>query len=309
MKKLPNGKFLFDSLDIICISFLSGIFIGKLYQQYKNYQMKETKVDPIVDELKKSSPINLPDKNKSIKLPLIRGGDDIGIDIGNGNGNGIDNGIGKIPNLFYLTLKNEKIAKIFRAINNARTSQKKLRFLRQTLLILNLLLRKNLGLCIGVGESRNFVQIILLVIPSSIAGFLWQVMNLCPNATTVLLIMVFLNNLNLEEFEDPYERCRLLCKVAEEFHNKQMKLEMRNLIKSLVEDNEIKFPINEGPFRCVENKYSLLERFQLRQVYGSKNKNIQYFSEFIKKFSECNGDLEDVFEEALENLENKKRIF
>ena len=52
---------------------------------------------------------------------------------------------------------------------------------------------------------------------------------------------------------------------------------------------------------CTENKLSLTQRFRLKEVISSvkARKRVQHFSEFIKKFSECDADLETVFQEIM----------
>jgi hypothetical protein len=55
---------------------------------------------------------------------------------------------------------------------------------------------------------------------------------------------------------------------------------------------------------CVEEKLSLLERYKLREVIKSAKarKRVQHFSEFIKKFPECDADPEAVYEEIVEKI-------
>ena len=67
-----------------------------------------------------------------------------------------------------------------------------------------------------------------------------------------------------------YEKCRILCKAAEEYHNKQLILEMKNF-RSLVEDasDVLQLPLDQVPLLCTENKLSLTQRFRLKQVIRS----------------------------------------
>ena len=60
---------------------------------------------------------------------------------------------------------------------------------------------------------------------------------------------------------------------------------MKNF-RSLVEDasDALQLPLDKVPLLCTENKLSLTQRF----------------SEFIKKFPECESDLEAVFQEIIE---------
>jgi hypothetical protein len=70
--------------------------------------------------------------------------------------------------------------------------------------------------------------------------------------------------------------------------------------KSLAEDapTAVQLPIDKVPLLCVEEKLSLLQRFKLKEIIKSAKtkKRVQYFSQFIKKFAECNVDLEAVKE-------------
>ena len=123
MKRLYTGVIILDGLDILCISFSGGSIIRYCYKRYRYYRrIKSTGEDPIVDESKRKSPIQMfSKKGKPLKLPLIliRGGDNE-----------------KIRG-FSLMIKNKKLAKIMRAIVNARKNQKTLRLLQDVLCITN----------------------------------------------------------------------------------------------------------------------------------------------------------------------------
>ena len=77
-------------------------------------------------------------------------------------------------------------------------------------------------------------------------------------------------------------------------------------LTSLVEDtsNAIQLPIDQVPLVYVEEKISLLQRFKLRKLIESEKarKRVQHFSEFIKKFPECDADPEAVYEEIVEKI-------
>ena len=79
-------------------------------------------------------------------------------------------------------------------------------------------------------------------------------------------------------------------------------LEMKNL-RSLVKDmsDALQFPLDQVPLLCTQNKISLTQRFKLKEVIRSARarKRVQHFSEFIKKFPECEADPETVFEEIM----------
>ena len=79
-------------------------------------------------------------------------------------------------------------------------------------------------------------------------------------------------------------------------------LEMKNF-RSLVEDasDALQLPLDQVPLLCTENKLSLTQRFRLKEVIRSAKarKRVQHFSEFIKKFPECDADPETVFQEIM----------
>ena len=285
MKRLHTGVIILDGIDILCISFSAGSMIAYGYKKYRNYRrIKITGEDPIVDELKKKSPIQMfSEKGKPLKLPLVRGGDS------------------RIRG-YSLMIKSKRLAKILRAIVHAKRSQKQLRLLQDCFIILNGLLTTSTGLRIAAGGSLSYVQIILIAFPSTIGGFLLGTISDYPVASALLPIAILLGR-DIEDLPDPYEKCRILCKAAEEYHNKQLMLEMKNF-RSLVEDasDALQLPLDQVPLLCTENKLSLTQRFRLKEVIRSAKarKRVQHFSEFIKKFPECDADPETVFQEIME---------
>ena len=286
MKRLHTGIIILDGIDILCISFSAGSIIAYGFKRYRNYKnIRIMAQDPIVDELKKNSPINMfSDKGKPLKLPLMRGGDKI--------------------RGFSLMLKNKKLARIMMTLVNARKSQKKLRLLQDFLFLLNGLLTTGTGLRIAAGGSLNYVQIMLIAFPSTIGGFLMGTIYAHPLASAALPIAILFNR-GIEDIPDPYEKCRLICKFAENYHNKQLMLEMQNLDSLLVDAaNALQLPIDKVPLVCVEEKLSLLQRYKLREVIRSAKarKHIEHFSEFIKKFPECDADPEAVYEQIAEKI-------
>jgi len=275
MKRLHTGVIIMDGIDILCISFSLVSMISYGYNKYR--RIKITGEDPIIEELKKNSPIQMfSEKGKPLKLPLVRGGDN------------------KIRG-YSLMIKSKTLAKILKAILHAKRSQKQLRLLQDCLIILNGLLTTSTGLCIAAGGSLSYVQI------STIGGFLLGTISDYPVANALLPIAILLDR-DIEDVPNPYEKCRILCKAAEEYHNKQLMLEMKNF-RSLVEDtsNALQLPLDQVPLLCTENKLSLTQRFRLKEVIRSAKarKRVQHFSEFIKKLPECDADPETVFQEIM----------
>lgn len=284
MKRLHTGIIVLDGIDILCISFSAGSIIAYGFKRYRTF--RSTGKDPIVDELKKKSPIQMfSEKGKSLKLPLIRGGNEI--------------------SGYSLMLKNKKFAKIMMTIVNARKNQKQLRLLQDTLFILNGLLTASTGLRFAAAGSLTYVQIILIAFPSTIGGFLMGTIYSYPLASAALPIAILFGR-GIEDISDPHEKCRIICKAAEQYHNEQLALEMQNL-NSLVEDAaaSLQLPIDKVPLLCTEQRLSLVERFKLKeQIKSTKvRKRVQHFSEFIKKFPECDADPEAIYQEVIGNVQ------
>ena len=80
-------------------------------------------------------------------------------------------------------------------------------------------------------------------------------------------------------------------------------LEMKNF-RSLVEDTSdaLQLPFDQVPLLYTETKLSLTQCFIVKEVICSDKarKRVQHFSEFIKKFPECDADPEIVFQEIME---------
>jgi len=281
MKRLHTGLIIFDTIDIICLSFSAGSSMAYLIKKYK----KKRGEDPLVTELREKSPIIMVSEvNKPLKLPLVCGGE--------------------IIKGFSLLIKSKKLAILVRAIANAKRTQKQLRLLRAFFFTFNTLLTYNVGLRFAIGGSLNYTQFILIALPSTVGGFMMGLVIANPLAS-VLLPLSILYGRGIEDIPDPYEKCKTLCKAAEEFHNKQLTFEMKEL-SSLVEDasTALQLPLDKIPLLCVEEKLSLLQRYKLRQLIKSEKarKRVQHFNEFIKKFPECNVDPEAVYEQIAEKI-------
>lgn len=286
MRRLYTGVIVFDAIDIICISFSVGSSIAYLTRTYKNYKQRRNGVDPIVTELKEKSRLTMVSVDgQPLKLPLVRGG-------------------GEELKTFSLAIKNKKLAVLLRAMLYVKTNNKQILLLRVFFASLNGLLTSSLGLRIGVGGSLDWTQFLLFAFPSTISGFMIAQAIANPLAA-VFLPLAVLYGRGIEEIPDPYEKCKILCKAAEEYHNRQLALEMQNL-NPLIKDasTALQLPIDEVPLVCVEEKFSLLQRYKLRQLLKSeKVKNrVKHFSDFIKKFPECDANSEAVYQQVVEKI-------
>jgi len=106
MKRLYNGMILLDYMDILCMSSSAGSFIAYGFKKYQDFRSIRIVNDPIIDELKRKSPIQMfCEKGKFLKLPLIRGDENIEI--------------------FSLVFNNKKLALVMASlIKKARMNQK-----------------------------------------------------------------------------------------------------------------------------------------------------------------------------------------
>lgn len=281
MKKLHTGLILFDTIDIICISFSVGSGLAYLIRKHKQTRG----VDPIVTELKEKSPViavSIDGKPLSLRVPLVRGG-------------------GETPNAVALAIKNKRLAALIRAIITAKKSQKLFKLLQVYFAFINASLTSSLGLRFAVGGSVEWTQFILISAPASLGGFLVGQVIANPLAS-VFLPLAILYSRGIENVPSPYEKCKVLCKVAEEIHNKQLGIEMVKL-NSLVENTStaLQLPLEKVPLVCVEEKLSLLQRFKLRQLIESDRvqKRVQHFNDFINRLPECDVDPETVYEEVV----------
>jgi hypothetical protein len=306
MKRLPNGVLILDSLDIIYLSFSAGGILSYVFRKYKTYKnrkkidplvrelmKKNLDPDPIVYELRAKSPVMAVSiDGKPLKIPPIhRGGDLTKLDLR------------RAKVRASLVIKNKRLFNLVSAIFHARKAQRELRFLQVVFAVLNSMSAQTLGLGIAVGGSLDYVQFLFIIFPSSIAGFLVE--HFTKNTMLTILGPLFLfYRREIEEIQNPYEKCRQLCQAAEEFHNQELALKMGEL-KDLAKANKT------GPLICEESPLSLVERYNLRKLAEAAEnqelaKRIQYFRDFIKKFPECDADPESLYEEIVGTM--KKRI-
>lgn len=291
MYKLRNGVLLLDAIDLLCISSLSGCIIAFLFNKYKDNKcadpiVKDNKwadpvvennkwTDPIVKELRNTSPLIMLSRSKKIlRFPLVRGGNDIQV--------------------FYLFIQSRKLARALFLLWNARENQRRLKLLQVILFMSNKFLFTNTGFIFGSAVSTNlsYTQIILIMFPGTLSGFLVSSLLTFPLILSVLPIAIMMGRFSVQDIVDSHEHCRVLCKAAESYHNKKLVLEMKNSEKLL------------PPLKCVEQRVSLVERHRLIEIVkNNKSKaRIKHFSEFLKGFPECDATKEDVYEEIVKNL-------
>ncbi len=168
----------------------------------------------------------------------------------------------------------------------------------------NALLTSSVGLRFAVGGSLDYTQFILIAFPSTVGGFLIE-LGIANPLASVLVPLAILYGRGIKAIPDPYDKCKAICEAAEEFHNKQLAIEMKQL-NSLVEDTStaLQLPLDKVHLVCVEEKLSLLQRYKLRELIKSEKlrKRVQHFSEFIKKFPDCDATPEAVYEQIVEKI-------
>ena len=296
MKRLHNGLIIFDALDIVCISFSAGYSMAWLVKLYRKKKLNKGQ-DPIIAELKKKSSITMCSTNgKPLKIPVFRGGDDSRI------------------KGFSLILKNKKLSKLLMAVVNAKKKQRQLKLLSDFFLLLNTILTTSVGLRFAIGGSLTYSQIILFGLPSTLGGFMIGLVGSHP-LLSVLIPIGILAGRGIENIPNPYNKCKLICEAAADYHNEQILLEMKNF-NSLLKDTAtaLQLPIDKVPLLCVEQPLSVIERYKLESliendkleslVRSAKFRNrVQHFSKFIKKFPQCNANPEVLYEETLSIVE------
>nr|WPV76398.1 hypothetical protein [Naviculales sp.] len=285
MKRILNKVIIFETFDIICICFSFGATLAYLNRKIKQKRnLDPQNLDPIVNDLKRRSPLVIPVNvdGTPMKLPLIRGGAD------------------NVPvEGLSLTIKNKKLADLIFAIRLYIRKYKKLKLLQIFFAALNASLTTNCGIRFAVGGSLNYVQIILLIFPSTVVGYMVEQIVSNPLVSIFSpLLLILGRGINDIPNEDSVEQCRILCKYAQEYHNDKFFVEMKKL-NPAIKDSPIKL---EVPFECIEEKLSIVERFKLRRLIKSKKtqKQVQYFKEFIKKFPQCDADSDDVYKEIID---------
>lgn len=222
-----------------------------------------------------------------MNLPLIRGGNNV--------------------QLVSLVIKHKRLLALLKTIINARRMQRQLRLLRLLFIILNASLTYSVGLRVAIGGSVDYAQFILIAVPGTIGGFIMEHVPVNPLAI-VFLPLAILFGRGIEDILAPSEKCKNLCKFTEKFHNKQLAIEMKEL-GSFVDvegtPTALQFPLDKIPsglpLVCVQDKLSLLQRYKLRSFIEGKRiqKCAQHFSEFIKKFPECEAAPEDVYKQVV----------
>jgi hypothetical protein len=197
---------------------LTLAYVNRKYQQRK-------KIDPIVSELKRECALVIPvyvngkpiKPMKPIKPIIKRGGAKIMVR--------------------SATIKSQKLAKLVLKTIRLRKKYKQIKFLQLFFATLNSSLTFNLGLRVVVGGSLNYINLIIIIFSSTVADYLIEqaISNPLVSILGPLIVTFGLGVDDSEVEDDPLEKCRLLYKFAEQYHTRELKVEME-ILNSTLED-------------------------------------------------------------------------
>jgi hypothetical protein len=286
MKKLYSGKLVLDRIDIVLISYTIGYSLSYVIRKYNNNKKRtlDPSLDPIINELKGKCRVVAVCIDGTPYVPTMRGGGD---------------GEQEVIKGFSLIIKNKRLAAIAVHIINIRRRQKLFEFIQLNLSFLNSLLSTNLGIHLCSGGNSSYIEIILLILPSSIGGFIMdQILKQNVPLVGLFIPIAIFYGREVEIIHDPAAKCRVLCQAAAEYHNKKYAIEMQQtVLENIPKINIFESFESEFPFLCVEDRLSLLQRFKLRSNNFKNQKQVTYFRDFIKKFPECQANARAVYEE------------
>jgi hypothetical protein len=201
---LHTSLILLNRKNIVCISFSAAPSLGYLIRKLKEKRLEKKTIDPIVTELKsESSVIAVSLNGKPLKLPIIRRGD------------GVQG--------WSLVVESKKLVALIKVIGNTK---KIYMLLTLFFALLNASLTSSVGLRFVVGGSLDYTQFIIIALPATVGGFFMKQVSANPLAS-IFLPLAILYGGGIEDIPDPHAHCKQLSKIAEEFHNKQLEMEMR----------------------------------------------------------------------------------
>ena len=281
MKMYPSGMVCLDIYDVVLISFTVGNTVGVLIKFYRKRHQKLISADPIIGELKTKSPRMVLSESGQMKRPplgvYLRGGEKWR----------------RLTILLSVVIKNKRFAKLIKSIVEIHQKQRQLRFLAAIFSTLNRLLTNHVGLYIDATSYLDYSRFIFIAISSGTGGLLTGL--LLKNSIILSVLSCATMYLRgVERISSDYNNCQILCEVAQQFHNKQVQIEMKKIIPEI--QNPL-IDIEVPTYICMEEKTSLVQRYRLRQLVESEkgNKRVQYFNEFIKKFPDCDPNPETIF--------------
>lgn len=295
MKRFLYSNLLtFDVTDVILLSWTVGGSAVHVYKWYRNRRERRKNldkgIDPIVIELKETAPrIVISDRGKPITVPTYRGGDDSSI------------------RAWHKIIESRRLGKIICAIAYASSKHRKLVFIGRAFCILNNMLTVGTGLRFALGGYQNGIQIVLIAFTSTTMGAISAAFISSPLVVLIPVGLFF--GRGIEVIADPYEECRLICRMAEQYHNQRLLQDMpafTTMAKKAAIQSGIS--LDEFPLLCVEEQLSLVQRYRLKQVIETPEgkKAVKFFAEFIKQFKQCDPNPEEIYQNVVGTAEKLK---
>ena len=286
-----TGSLELDILDVILLAWVAGGTLSFLSRQIKNRKFRRQKRDSLAIDLERQSrSLMITEQGKAIPVATISkisGGAEAN----------------KGASLFQAMVKNRRFARFLRLLLVAKEKERQFKLLRIFFFTFNSILTTG-GIRVAVGGNLDLVQLILIIFPSSLAGFILERLIENP-VVTVMLPITALYARGIEDIDDTSEKCRQICQAAEKIHNKRMLMEMKEIVApDETQAMPFSVPSESAAIECVESKLSLTQRYRLKQLLkGEKTRRqVQHFSEFIKKFPECDPNEELVSQEIMQRI-------
>nr|YP_009029079.1 hypothetical protein [Cylindrotheca closterium]AGH28615.1 hypothetical protein [Cylindrotheca closterium] len=278
MKIYPNGLIILDAVDIISLGLLLGYSTARIIKMLNKYYSNKSE-DPLVSELKKISPVKEIKKDKPLNVSVRyfpRGGEVKG---------------------FLLDVKSKRIGKLIVYLLKITKRMRELKRVRTSLILLNILLFKKLGIAFVAEGSITYFRLIVLASSSYTIGALLALMA-TPGGFIFVLGPILTLIIRSEYVPiETVNRCRLLCEAIEKYYNKKLELEMKSFTPGL----ETPFNVNseQGPFQCT-GEGKLYQRY-LKDKEKIENQ-VQYFNEFKVKFPQCNDATVEEIKSEIEEI-------
>ena len=307
MYKLPGSRYLLDSCDVCLLGFSGGILLSYLYKKYKVYIVYKNKnenskdyrsINLIVEELRKKSPIQVrTTRDNWIKMPMVRGG--------------VDPKFPEFVEAFSVIIKSEKISNLILSLAQEKINRRDLRIMRAVISVLGRVL-SNGSVHASIGVFDGSFQVLVIAISSSTAGLIIGLLTENPLSIIGIPLTILLTR-EIEEVDYDTEECQLFCEASEQYLNKKIKIKMDKVVNHIRPES---VPLDSESIpkflECTEDKLSLSTRYKLKESIKTpyNRKSIEYFSNFIKKFQQCDPEYKTNYdqEHAVNNVPIPDRI-
>ena len=260
MKIYPNGLIILDATDIICLGLILVYSTGTIIKLLKIYYASKNE-DPLVSDLKRLSPVKeiKKEKNKPLKVPIcyFPRSDQLPPDL-----KGIS-----------IFIRNKQLGKLVVILLKVTKKVRQLKKVKTALILLNVLLFKKLGIAFAAGESITHIHILLFVTTSSTAGALLAL--LLTTGGFIFVLGPLLTLISRHEFvsAETINRCRLLCEVVQEYHNKKLGIEMESFVQEM--ETSVSVNSDRGPFQYTSEG----------KLYQCYKENKEYLNKQVSNFN------------------------